>query len=61
MTEWLNVLEGISYKEWEKLKMIIDDEFTNIKEKSTFHINEDTFNRINTINLLESFATAHKQ
>ena len=50
MEEKIKVLEGITYKEWQKIKIIIDNKFSDIMFKSTLHIDEDTFNELNAIN-----------
>ena len=47
--ERLNILEGITYSEWQKIKLVIDNRFAEIKLKSTFNINEDTLKQLKTI------------
>ena len=60
MEERIKALEGISYSEWQKLKMIIDNRFAEIKGESIFNVTEDTFKELNEINRLEKILTAHK-
>ena len=45
----LKNLEGITYSEWQKIKLVIDNRFAEIKLKSTFNINEDTLKQLKTI------------
>ena len=40
------LLEDLNIKEWEKIKQIIDDRYTAIKNKSNFSIDIVTLNRI---------------
>ena len=40
------LLEDLNIKEWEKIKQIIDDRYTAIKNKSNFSIDKVTLNRI---------------
>ncbi len=42
MEEMLKDLEGITYKEWQILKNVIDNRFSEIKYQSKFNINENT-------------------
>ena len=60
MEERIKALEGISYSEWQKLKLIIDNRFAEIKGESIFNATEDTFKELNEINRLEKILTAHK-
>lgn len=60
MEEKLKALEGMTYSEWQKLKMIIDNRFAEIKNESIFNATEDTFKELNAINRLEKILTAHK-
>ena len=50
MEEKLKALEGMTYSEWQKLKMIIDNRFAEIKNESIFNATEDTFKELNAIN-----------
>lgn len=60
MEERIKALEGITYSEWQRLKMLIDNRFAEIKYESIFNATEDTFKELNEINRLEKIAIAHK-
>lgn len=45
----LNSLEGITYSEWQKIKLVVDNRFAEIKLKSTLNINEDTLKQLEII------------
>lgn len=44
--EIVKILENISYRDWNKIKNIIDDNFSRINNKSNFKCDEVTQNRI---------------
>ncbi len=48
--ERLKALEGISFSEWQKLKLIVDNRFSDITYKSILDIDKDTFDELKTIN-----------
>lgn len=49
MEERLKALEGMTEKEWEKMKTIVDTTFYEIRQKNTFNITEGTLNHMNII------------
>lgn len=49
MEERLKALEGITYKDWNQLKLIVDTKFEKEREKSTFTATEDTFEHFKII------------
>ncbi len=42
-------LQDINYKDWNIVKSLIDNEFSRIKEKSTFSCSEDTLEHLKVI------------
>lgn len=46
LQEVLKTLEGITYKEWEILKDVIDNRFVEIKKQNTFTVSENTLENL---------------
>lgn len=49
MEERLKNLEGISFSEWQKLKLVIDNRFEEIKYQSTLDINKNALEELKAI------------
>lgn len=61
MEERIKALEGITYREWQRVKSVIDERFSEIKDENIFNATEDTFEHLKRISNLESYLTAPKQ
>lgn len=61
MEERIKVLEGITFREWQRLKSVIDTRFSEIKDENIFNATEDAFEHLKRISNLESYLTAPKQ
>ena len=46
MEEKIKALEGITYKEWQILKNVIDNRFSEIKNQNTFTVSENTLENL---------------
>ena len=49
MEKIIHELEGITYREWQKIKLVVDNRFSEIEEKSTFSATEDTLEHLKII------------
>ncbi len=50
MEEKLRALEGITYREWQKLKLVIDNKFAEIKYDNILDVSKDTVEELKNIN-----------
>lgn len=49
MEERIKALEGITYREWKKIKLVVDNRFSEIKDESIFDATENTFDELEAI------------
>lgn len=49
MEEKLKALEGITYKEWQVIKLVVDNKFAEIKNKNTLNVDENVLKELKTI------------
>ncbi len=42
----LKNLEGITYSEWQKIKLVIDNRFAEIKKQNIFTVSENTLENL---------------
>ena len=49
MEEYLKKLDGITYKEWRKIKIVVDNGFAEIKEKNTLTVSENVLENLRVI------------
>ncbi len=49
MEEKLKALEGITYREWQKIKLIIENKFEEIKYQSTLDVDKSTLEELKNI------------
>lgn len=47
--ERLKALEGITYKEWYSIKLVIDNRFSEIKNENTLSVDENVLKELNAI------------
>ncbi len=49
MEERLKALNGITFTEWKRLKIIVDNRFEEIKQESVFNTDKNTFKELKAI------------
>jgi hypothetical protein len=49
MEERLKNLEGITYSEWQKLRLVIDNRFEEIKYQSTLDVTKSTLDELKAL------------
>lgn len=49
MEEKLKTLEGITYKEWQAVKLVVDNRFAKIKSENTLSVDENVLKELNAI------------
>ena len=49
MEERLKSLEGITYREWKKIKLVVDDAFAEIKDQNTLTVNKSVLENLKAI------------
>lgn len=49
MEKRIEALDGITYDEWKKIKLIIDNKFYEISKKNTFSVSKDVLEEIKTL------------
>lgn len=49
MEERLKNLEGITYREWQKIKLVVDNTFAEIKDQNTLTINKNVLENLKAI------------
>lgn len=49
MEEIIKSLEGITYSEWQKIKLVIDNKFEQIKYQSTLSVDKSTLKELSKL------------
>lgn len=49
MEEKLKALDGIKYKEWQAVKLVVDNKFSEIKNENTLSVDENVLKELNAI------------
>lgn len=46
MEEKIKALEGITYSEWQKIKIVIDNKFSAMQRENTFNVDKSVFDNL---------------
>lgn len=49
LQQLLKLLEGITYKEWQTIKNVVDNRFVEIKKQNIFTVTENTLDNLKAI------------
>ena len=49
MEEKIKALDGITYREWQKIKLVVDNRFAEIKNQNIFTVTEHTLENLKAI------------
>ena len=49
MEEKIKALDGITYREWQKIKLVVDNRFAEIKNQNIFTATENTLENLKVI------------
>ena len=50
MEEKIKALEGMTYDEWQKIKLVVDNKFSALQRENTFKADKSVFDNIKIFN-----------